>query len=79
MTQPMKFASFHLFSQPPWKTDQEVVRDEIDQMVWMDELGYDEVWIGEHNARVASPTSTAPGDATCCSRAAVFTTSPIAV
>lgn len=52
MTQPMKIASFHLFSQPPWKTDQEVVKDEIDQMVWMEELGFDQVWIGEHNARV---------------------------
>jgi len=48
----MKFASFHLFSQPPWLTDQEVVRNEIDQMVWLEELGYDQAWIGEHNARV---------------------------
>lgn len=52
MNQPMKFASFHLFSLPPWSTDRDVVTDEIDEMVWLDELGFDEAWIGEHNARV---------------------------
>ena len=33
----------------------------------------------EHSAAVALPMSTPPGGARACSRAAVFTTSPIAV
>ena len=47
----MKFATFHLFSLPPWSTDAEVVQGEIDQMCAGDELGFDAAWIGEHNAR----------------------------
>ncbi len=48
----MTFATFHLFSQPPWKTDAEVIHDEIEQACLLEELGFDEAWIGEHNARV---------------------------
>ena len=46
------FGSFHLFSLPDTKSDRDVVRDEVEEGQWLDELGFDEVWLGEHNARV---------------------------
>jgi alkanesulfonate monooxygenase SsuD/methylene tetrahydromethanopterin reductase-like flavin-dependent oxidoreductase (luciferase family) len=48
----MGFSTFHLFSLPEWMTDQEVITSEIEQGQWLEELGFDEAWLAEHNARV---------------------------
>jgi alkanesulfonate monooxygenase SsuD/methylene tetrahydromethanopterin reductase-like flavin-dependent oxidoreductase (luciferase family) len=47
----MKFGQFHLFSVPPWTDSNSMIPDEIAQIVKADELGYDEAWLAEHNAR----------------------------
>ena len=48
----MNFGTFHLFSLPPWLSEQEMISQELEQAEWLDELGYDEAWLAEHNARV---------------------------
>jgi alkanesulfonate monooxygenase SsuD/methylene tetrahydromethanopterin reductase-like flavin-dependent oxidoreductase (luciferase family) len=47
----MNFGAFHLYSLPPWLTDSDVVRQELEQACWLEELGFDEAWLAEHNAR----------------------------
>ena len=47
----MKFGLFHLFSVPPWSNPGDAIDHEFDQMVEADRLGYDELWLAEHNAR----------------------------
>lgn len=56
----MTFGLFFLNSVPPNKTDAEELKDGLEQIKTADELGYDSVWIAEHNARaygVVSNTS----------------------
>src|SRR5581483_9485036 len=48
----MKFGTFHLFSQPPWWTEQEMISNELEQARWLEDLGFEEAWLAEHNARV---------------------------
>ncbi|MGE0059180.1 MAG: LLM class flavin-dependent oxidoreductase [Dehalococcoidia bacterium] len=55
---PMSFSTFHIFSQPPWYTDREVLLNEIEQGVWNEELGFDEAWLAEHNGRVYGITGS---------------------
>ena len=49
---PMTFGTFHLYSLPPWLSDSDVVHQELEQAQWLEELGFDEAWLAEHNARV---------------------------
>lgn len=49
---PMSFSTFHLFSLPPWMTDAEVLHNELEQAKWAEDLGFEEAWLAEHNARV---------------------------
>src|SRR2546421_5094650 len=51
MTQPMTFSTFHLYSLPPWMTDAEVIHAELEQALWLEDLGFDEAWLAEHNGR----------------------------
>jgi alkanesulfonate monooxygenase SsuD/methylene tetrahydromethanopterin reductase-like flavin-dependent oxidoreductase (luciferase family) len=46
------FGTFHLYSVPPEKTPSQVIGEHFEQMVTADRLGFREVWIAEHNARV---------------------------
>jgi alkanesulfonate monooxygenase SsuD/methylene tetrahydromethanopterin reductase-like flavin-dependent oxidoreductase (luciferase family) len=48
----MNFGTFHLFSQPPWFSDSDVIHNELEQACWLEELGFDEAWLAEHNGRV---------------------------
>ena len=48
----MNFGTFHLYSKPPWMSDSDVIHGELQQQLWLEELGYDEAWLAEHNARV---------------------------
>ena len=47
----MKFGTFHLYSLPPWSTDAEIIHNELEQARWVEELGFHEAWLAEHNAR----------------------------
>jgi alkanesulfonate monooxygenase SsuD/methylene tetrahydromethanopterin reductase-like flavin-dependent oxidoreductase (luciferase family) len=47
----MNFGTFHLYSLPPWMTDSDVILGELEQAIWLEELGFDEAWLAEHNAR----------------------------
>lgn len=46
------FGIFLLSNLPPWKTENEVVQGALEQARLADELGFDAIWVGEHNARV---------------------------
>jgi alkanesulfonate monooxygenase SsuD/methylene tetrahydromethanopterin reductase-like flavin-dependent oxidoreductase (luciferase family) len=48
----MNFGTFHLFSQPSWLSDRDVVHNELEQARWLEDLGFDEAWLAEHNGRV---------------------------
>src|SRR5438477_12115455 len=48
----MEFSTFHLYSKPPWNSEGDVVRQELEQARWVEDLGFDEAWLAEHNARV---------------------------
>ena len=45
----MKFGSFYFFQLPPGRSHAQVVRDEVDEIAWADELGFDHVWVTEHH------------------------------
>lgn len=47
----MKFGLFFLNSIPPTKTDAQELRDGLEQIKVADDLGYESIWIAEHNAR----------------------------
>ena len=54
----MTFGTFHLFSRPPWMTDSQTIHNELEQARWLEELGFDEAWLAEHNARVYGITGS---------------------
>lgn len=55
----MTFGLFMLNSVPPWKTDAEEVRDELEQIKVADELGFHSAWVAEHNANIYGVVSSA--------------------
>lgn len=54
----MSFGTFHLYSLPPWQTDVEMVHNELEQARWLEDMGFDEAWLAEHNARVYGITGS---------------------
>src|SRR5262249_24713898 len=46
---PMRFGTYYFLQAPPHLTHPEVVRREIEQMVWTEELGFDSIWLTEHH------------------------------
>ena len=48
----MKFSTFHLFSLPPWMTGADMLHGELEQAEWLEDFGFEEAWLAEHNARV---------------------------
>src|SRR2546423_7339638 len=54
----MSLGTFLFFSLPDWMTDREVVHNELEQGRWLEELGFDEAWLAEHNARVYGITGS---------------------
>lgn len=48
----MHFGTFHLFSKAPWMSDHDVLHHELEQASWLDDMGFEEAWLAEHNARV---------------------------
>src|SRR2546428_2817270 len=45
----MRFGTYYFLQAPPALAHPEVVRHEIEQMVWTEELGFDSVWLTEHH------------------------------
>ena len=45
----MKVGSYFFIQSPPGRTSAEIIRDEVDQMVLTEELGFDSIWLTEHH------------------------------
>jgi alkanesulfonate monooxygenase SsuD/methylene tetrahydromethanopterin reductase-like flavin-dependent oxidoreductase (luciferase family) len=45
----MRFGTYYFLQAPPSISHPDVVRREIEQMVWTEELGFDSVWLTEHH------------------------------
>jgi alkanesulfonate monooxygenase SsuD/methylene tetrahydromethanopterin reductase-like flavin-dependent oxidoreductase (luciferase family) len=45
----MRFGTFYFFQAPPGHDHAEIIRRELEQMEWAEELGFDEVWLTEHH------------------------------
>jgi alkanesulfonate monooxygenase SsuD/methylene tetrahydromethanopterin reductase-like flavin-dependent oxidoreductase (luciferase family) len=45
----MRFGTYYFLQAPPALEHPEVVRREIEQMVWTEELGFDSIWLTEHH------------------------------
>ncbi|HKJ00142.1 MAG TPA: LLM class flavin-dependent oxidoreductase [bacterium] len=45
----MKFGTFSFFQLPPGHTEEQVIREEWDEIKWADELGWDHIWFTEHH------------------------------
>ena len=44
----MKFGLFYILQQPPGKSSTQVYRDNLEQFRVADEVGFDEIFLGEH-------------------------------
>jgi alkanesulfonate monooxygenase SsuD/methylene tetrahydromethanopterin reductase-like flavin-dependent oxidoreductase (luciferase family) len=47
----MKFGLFHLFGVPEWTNAHDIIKNEFEQIRLGEQLGYDSIWLAEHNAR----------------------------
>ena len=45
----MRFGTYYFFQAPPSLAHAEVVRREIEQIAWTEELGFDSIWLTEHH------------------------------
>src|SRR5947207_2696311 len=45
----MRFGTYYFLQAPPGIAHPDVVRREIEQMVWTEELGFDSIWLTEHH------------------------------
>ncbi|HEX7928070.1 MAG TPA: LLM class flavin-dependent oxidoreductase, partial [bacterium] len=45
----MKFGTFFFFQLAPGRDPVQVIHNELDQMKWTEELGFDQMWITEHH------------------------------
>lgn len=45
----MRFATYYFLQAPPGRSDVDIVREEVDQMVLSEELGFDSIWLTEHH------------------------------
>src|SRR2546426_5972899 len=45
----MRFGTYYFLQAPPALAHPDVVRHEIEQMVWTEELGFDSIWLTEHH------------------------------
>src|SRR4029453_11174426 len=45
----MRFGTYYFLQAPPSIAHPDVVRREIEQMVWTEELGFDSIWLTEHH------------------------------
>ncbi len=45
----MRFGTYFFFQAPPGLTHEQVIHNELEQIEWTEELGFDEVWLTEHH------------------------------
>jgi len=45
----MRFGTYYFLQAPPSITHPDIVRREIEQMVWTEALGFDSIWLTEHH------------------------------
>jgi alkanesulfonate monooxygenase SsuD/methylene tetrahydromethanopterin reductase-like flavin-dependent oxidoreductase (luciferase family) len=45
----MRFGTFYFFQAPPGHAHADIIRRELTQVEWTEELGFDEVWFTEHH------------------------------
>ncbi|HEY7066507.1 MAG TPA: LLM class flavin-dependent oxidoreductase [Chloroflexota bacterium] len=45
----MRFGTYYFLQRPPGAREADVVRGEVDLMVWSESLGFDSVWLTEHH------------------------------
>jgi alkanesulfonate monooxygenase SsuD/methylene tetrahydromethanopterin reductase-like flavin-dependent oxidoreductase (luciferase family) len=45
----MRFGTYYFLQAPPSISHPDVIRHEIEQMVWTEELGFDSIWLTEHH------------------------------
>ena len=45
----MRFGTYFFLQAPPGQRHADIIARELDQMVWSEELGFDEVWLTEHH------------------------------
>jgi alkanesulfonate monooxygenase SsuD/methylene tetrahydromethanopterin reductase-like flavin-dependent oxidoreductase (luciferase family) len=45
----MRFGTYYFLQRPPGASEADVIRGEVDLMVWSERLGYDSVWLTEHH------------------------------
>src|SRR2546427_3190695 len=45
----MRFGTYSFLQAPPSVTHPDVIRQEVEQMVWTEELGFDSIWLTEHH------------------------------
>jgi alkanesulfonate monooxygenase SsuD/methylene tetrahydromethanopterin reductase-like flavin-dependent oxidoreductase (luciferase family) len=45
----VRFGTYFFLQAPPGRTDADILREEVDQMVLSEELGFDSVWLTEHH------------------------------
>jgi alkanesulfonate monooxygenase SsuD/methylene tetrahydromethanopterin reductase-like flavin-dependent oxidoreductase (luciferase family) len=46
---PLRFGTFFFFQAPPGHRHDEIIKNEMTQVEWSEELGFDEVWFTEHH------------------------------
>jgi alkanesulfonate monooxygenase SsuD/methylene tetrahydromethanopterin reductase-like flavin-dependent oxidoreductase (luciferase family) len=45
----MRFGTYYFLQRPPGAREVDVIKNEVDLMVWSESLGYDSVWLTEHH------------------------------
>ncbi len=45
----VRFGTYYFLQAPPGRADADILRDEVDQMVLSEELGFDSIWLTEHH------------------------------
>ena len=45
----MRFGTYYFLQAPPAIAHPDVIRNEIEQMAWTEELGFDSIWLTEHH------------------------------
>ncbi len=45
----MRFGTYFFLQAPPGQRHADIIARELDQMVWSEQLGFDEVWLTEHH------------------------------
>jgi alkanesulfonate monooxygenase SsuD/methylene tetrahydromethanopterin reductase-like flavin-dependent oxidoreductase (luciferase family) len=73
----VKFGLFHLFAVPQWTNAYDIIKNEFEQIKLGEKLGYNSIWLAEHNARpygvLGDVTMGAAAVATCTSRIRIVT------